>query len=170
MSPGLVFHCPERAVLKSEQLDSEESTATNESLHEDPSDKTFTPIIALSRYPYKLIKDDSLSQQIASRFFDKNQFWARSWDMYAHSSPKKALSLSLISYACQLLPLYALQPGLSMHSTHPVRSDWCIAQGVCGSVHKVIFAGVVTMPVRWCRTASKCRERMESRSGNYVGK
>ncbi|PYI33015.1 hypothetical protein BP00DRAFT_471315 [Aspergillus indologenus CBS 114.80] len=57
------------------------STATDESVHEDPSDKTFTPIIALSRYPYKLIKDDSLSQQIASRFFDKNQFWARSWDI-----------------------------------------------------------------------------------------
>ncbi|RAH72420.1 uncharacterized protein BO66DRAFT_418955 [Aspergillus aculeatinus CBS 121060] len=70
-----------------QHLDSEESTATNESLHEDPSDKTFTPIIALSRYPYKLIKDDSLSQQIASRFFDKNQFWARSWDIYYHYTP-----------------------------------------------------------------------------------
>ncbi|RAK72790.1 uncharacterized protein BO72DRAFT_480774 [Aspergillus fijiensis CBS 313.89] len=71
----------------SQRLDSEESTATDESLHEDPSDKTFTPIIAFSRYPYKLIKDDSLSQQIASRFFDKNQFWARSWDIYYHYTP-----------------------------------------------------------------------------------
>ncbi|PYH82755.1 hypothetical protein BO82DRAFT_412906 [Aspergillus uvarum CBS 121591] len=61
--------------------------ATDASLHEDPSDQTFTPIIALSRYPYKLIKDDSLSQQIASRFFDKNQFWARSWDIYYHYTP-----------------------------------------------------------------------------------
>ncbi|PYH45477.1 uncharacterized protein BP01DRAFT_398403 [Aspergillus saccharolyticus JOP 1030-1] len=70
-----------------EQSESEELIASIEDSHKDTSDKIFAPIIALSRYPYKFIKDEGLSQQIASRFFDKNQFWARSWDIYYHYTP-----------------------------------------------------------------------------------
>lgn len=43
--------------------------------------KGYSPIIALSRYPYKWCSKDH-SQDIASAFFDQGKFWAREWDLY----------------------------------------------------------------------------------------
>lgn len=40
----------------------------------------YTPIVALSKYPYKWC-DRIHSQDIASAFFDQGQFWAREWDL-----------------------------------------------------------------------------------------
>ena len=48
----------------------------------------YTPIVALSKYPYKWC-NQSHSQDIASAFFDKGKFWAREWDLYvAIASPR----------------------------------------------------------------------------------
>jgi hypothetical protein len=44
-----------------------------------PHDK-FTPVVALSRYPYKFCNKDCM-QDIASAFFDQGKFWAREWDL-----------------------------------------------------------------------------------------
>ncbi|KAJ4992814.1 QDE-2-interacting protein [Stagonosporopsis vannaccii] len=41
----------------------------------------YTPIIALSKYPYKWC-DKTHAQDIASAFFDQGKFWAREWDLY----------------------------------------------------------------------------------------
>jgi len=40
----------------------------------------FTPIQALSKYPYKYC-DKSHMQDIASAFFDQGKFWEREWDL-----------------------------------------------------------------------------------------
>lgn len=45
-----------------------------------PHDGTFCPILAMSRYPYHYIRGD-LMQKVASRFFDRGQFWEREWDL-----------------------------------------------------------------------------------------
>lgn len=44
------------------------------------SEKYFTPIVALSKYPYKFC-DKNWKQTIASTFFDEGKFWARGWDL-----------------------------------------------------------------------------------------
>ncbi|KAJ4348695.1 uncharacterized protein N0V89_010073 [Didymosphaeria variabile] len=46
-----------------------------------PHEKYFTPIVALSKYPYKFCNKDCM-QGIASAFFDQGKFWAREWDLY----------------------------------------------------------------------------------------
>ncbi|KAA8646301.1 hypothetical protein EYZ11_004422 [Aspergillus tanneri] len=43
-------------------------------------DGSFCPVVAVSRFPYKFVKDQ-LSQTVASQFFDRGQFWSRSWDL-----------------------------------------------------------------------------------------
>jgi hypothetical protein len=40
----------------------------------------FTPILALSKYPYRFCNKDCM-QDIASAFFDQGKFWAREWDL-----------------------------------------------------------------------------------------
>lgn len=40
----------------------------------------FTPIVALSKYPYKFC-DRTHLQDIASAFFDAGKFWMREWDL-----------------------------------------------------------------------------------------
>jgi hypothetical protein len=40
----------------------------------------FTPIQALSKYPYKFCNKSHM-QQIASAFFDNGKFWKREWDL-----------------------------------------------------------------------------------------
>lgn len=44
-------------------------------------DKTFCPLMAVSRFPYRHIKGE-LSQTVARKFFDGGKFWERTWDMY----------------------------------------------------------------------------------------
>ncbi|KAL4916315.1 hypothetical protein BDW62DRAFT_218806 [Aspergillus aurantiobrunneus] len=51
-----------------------------------PHDGTFCPMTAISRFPYHHIRG-RLMQQVASRFFDKGQFWDRSWDLYYIHAP-----------------------------------------------------------------------------------
>ncbi|KAF1917951.1 hypothetical protein BDU57DRAFT_494404 [Ampelomyces quisqualis] len=41
----------------------------------------FTPIQALSKYPYRFCNNNN-SQEIASAFFDAGKFWNREWDLY----------------------------------------------------------------------------------------
>ena len=59
-----------------------ESTASSEQTPQDPleHDGSFCPLLAISRYPYRFLKD-KLSQSVASRFFDRGKFWSRSWDV-----------------------------------------------------------------------------------------
>lgn len=40
----------------------------------------FTPIIALSKFPYKFCNPNN-SQEIATAFFDAGKFWVREWDL-----------------------------------------------------------------------------------------
>ena len=51
-----------------------------ETLPISPSNGQFSPLVAVSRYPYRNIKGD-LSKQVSSRFFDAGKFWNRSWNM-----------------------------------------------------------------------------------------
>ncbi|OCL09401.1 hypothetical protein AOQ84DRAFT_375871, partial [Glonium stellatum] len=44
-------------------------------------DQTFSPIISISKYPYKFVNQRD-SQRIASKFFDAGKFWMREWDLY----------------------------------------------------------------------------------------
>lgn len=45
-----------------------------------PATQHYTPIVALSKYPYKWCNKEH-SQAIASTFFDQGKFWAREWDL-----------------------------------------------------------------------------------------
>lgn len=45
-----------------------------------PSDGTFCPLLALSKYPYKYLQGE-MSQKVANRFFERGLFWKRQWDL-----------------------------------------------------------------------------------------
>ncbi|PYH92624.1 hypothetical protein BO71DRAFT_357002, partial [Aspergillus ellipticus CBS 707.79] len=51
-----------------------------------PPDGTFTPLLALAKYPYRRITGD-LSERVADRFFNAGKFWERPWDMYYVYAP-----------------------------------------------------------------------------------
>ncbi|OJJ51670.1 hypothetical protein ASPZODRAFT_447596 [Penicilliopsis zonata CBS 506.65] len=46
-----------------------------------PVENAFSPLLAVSRFPYKYIRGD-LSQAVAKKFFDGGKFWTRGWDLY----------------------------------------------------------------------------------------
>ncbi|KAI9045473.1 uncharacterized protein KD926_007888 [Aspergillus affinis] len=52
------------------------------------NDGSFCPLLGISKYPYRFLKD-RLSQSVASRFFDRGQFWSRSWDVYYCHLPSR---------------------------------------------------------------------------------
>lgn len=43
-------------------------------------DGSFCPLMGIAKYPYRFVKGQ-LSQTVASRFFDRGQFWTRCWDV-----------------------------------------------------------------------------------------
>ena len=43
--------------------------------------ESFIPLMTLSKFPYKHIKNREVGQQIASNFFDAGKFWQIHWDM-----------------------------------------------------------------------------------------
>jgi hypothetical protein len=45
-----------------------------------PATQHYSPIVALSKYPYKWC-NKTHAQDIASAFFDQGKFWAREWDL-----------------------------------------------------------------------------------------
>ncbi|KAL6233694.1 hypothetical protein BDW75DRAFT_241755 [Aspergillus navahoensis] len=53
-----------------------------------PNNGTFCPMLAMSRFPYHHICGD-LMKKVASRFFDKGQFWDRKWDLYYTHAPHR---------------------------------------------------------------------------------
>ncbi|KAL4785654.1 hypothetical protein BJX76DRAFT_323866 [Aspergillus varians] len=53
-----------------------------------PHDGTFCPMTVMSRFPYHRIRGD-LMQKVANNFFDKGQFWDRSWDLYYIHAPAR---------------------------------------------------------------------------------
>ena len=46
-----------------------------------PPNLSFSPILPLSKYPYKFINGNAM-QTVASAFFDNQQFWQRKWDLF----------------------------------------------------------------------------------------
>ncbi|KAL5453636.1 hypothetical protein PMIN06_005398 [Paraphaeosphaeria minitans] len=64
----------------------------------------FTPIVGLSKYPYKFCNKDCM-QAIASAFFDQGKFWAREWDLYYLWDIEESKPLILVreNQACDLL-------------------------------------------------------------------
>ncbi|KAK1139866.1 hypothetical protein N8T08_011111 [Aspergillus melleus] len=86
-----------------------ESTASSEQSSSSPDppehDGSFCPLLAISRYPYRFLKD-KLSQSVASRFFDRGQFWSRSWDVYyCHLPPRLGSKYLLLVPAYQFRKL-----------------------------------------------------------------
>ena len=59
-------------------------------------EKCFTPIVALSKFPYKYCGRD-WSQKIATAFFDQGKFWAREWDLYYLWDVRKEKPLVLVA-------------------------------------------------------------------------
>ncbi|KAL2867067.1 uncharacterized protein BJX67DRAFT_381386 [Aspergillus lucknowensis] len=53
-----------------------------------PHDGTFCPFSAVSRFPYHHIRGD-LMHRVASKYFDKGQFWDRTWDLYYIRAPPR---------------------------------------------------------------------------------
>lgn len=47
--------------------------------------EAFCPIIAISKYPYKFVRNHELGQRIASEFFDNAKFWRYQWKMSVSS-------------------------------------------------------------------------------------
>lgn len=50
--------------------------------------ESFCPIAALSKLPYKSIRNKDLGQRIASAFFDQSKFWSYTWDICYAWPPK----------------------------------------------------------------------------------
>lgn len=46
-----------------------------------PRGQPLSPILAVSKYPYKFVADKELSERIAQKFFIDGKFWRRQWDM-----------------------------------------------------------------------------------------
>ncbi|KAL4882897.1 hypothetical protein BJY04DRAFT_216982 [Aspergillus karnatakaensis] len=69
------------------------------SLPPSPHDGTFCPMTAISRYPYHYIRGD-LMQKVASRFFDKAQFFDRPWDLYYIHAPDRLGGRPLVLVPC----------------------------------------------------------------------
>lgn len=42
---------------------------------------SFCPIVSISKFPYKYIRDSTAKQNIASGFFDSQKFWDNLWDL-----------------------------------------------------------------------------------------
>ncbi|PVH98438.1 hypothetical protein DM02DRAFT_531085 [Periconia macrospinosa] len=59
-------------------------------------DKSFAPLVALSKYPYKFCNKDH-AQAVASAFFDAGKFWAREWDLYYLWDIEESKPLILVS-------------------------------------------------------------------------
>ncbi|KAL4897164.1 hypothetical protein BDV59DRAFT_190949 [Aspergillus ambiguus] len=51
-------------------------------------DGTFSPLMAVARFPYRHVKGE-LSQKVASQFFDGGKFWERRWDLYYIQPPRR---------------------------------------------------------------------------------
>ncbi|GES58576.1 hypothetical protein ATEIFO6365_0004072700 [Aspergillus terreus] len=58
-------------------------------------DKTFCPLMAVSRFPYRHIKGE-LSQTVARKFFDGGKFWERTWDIYYIQPPTRVSPRALL--------------------------------------------------------------------------
>lgn len=52
-----------------------------------PSDGTFCPLLALSKYPYKYLQGE-IRDKVANRFFERGLFWKRQWDLYVPYFPQ----------------------------------------------------------------------------------
>jgi hypothetical protein len=46
-----------------------------------PSKLAYCPIIAVSKLPYKWLRDEDPEEKIADRFFNAGKFWHRPWDL-----------------------------------------------------------------------------------------
>jgi len=46
-----------------------------------PHGQPLSPILAVSKYPYKFVSDKELSERIAQEFFVDGKFWRREWEM-----------------------------------------------------------------------------------------
>ncbi|KAL2854813.1 hypothetical protein BJY01DRAFT_257605 [Aspergillus pseudoustus] len=91
-TPQLLLESPKSHLNSLHIPASEYKTAYEASLSDpappSPHDGTFCPITALSRFPYHHIRGE-LMQRVASKFFDKGQFWDRPWDLYyIHAPPR----------------------------------------------------------------------------------
>ena len=63
--------------------------------------RSFCPIAAVSRFPYKYIRSGD-ADAIANRFFNAGKFWNRCWDLYADSLVSFLVWLASASYHPQL--------------------------------------------------------------------
>jgi len=46
-----------------------------------PQGYTFSPLTAVSKYPYTFIKGKDLQAEVAANFFSEGRFWRRTWRM-----------------------------------------------------------------------------------------
>ncbi|KKZ65982.1 hypothetical protein EMCG_08276 [[Emmonsia] crescens] len=65
--------------------------------------KSFCPISAVSRFPYKYVRGSD-GDRIAQRFFSEGKFWKRSWDIYYIHPPPDISSRPLV-----LVPSHQVQ-------------------------------------------------------------
>ncbi|KAL2359200.1 hypothetical protein RJZ56_007960 [Blastomyces dermatitidis] len=57
--------------------------------------RLFCPISAISRFPYKYVRDSD-GERIAQRFFNEGKFWKRPWDIYYINPPLSISTRPLI--------------------------------------------------------------------------
>jgi len=78
---------PSKKTVGPSQIHSKESTVNLRLGEAAPTNLRFCPILALAKFPYKFLPGHAIksSQAIATRFFDKDQFWERTWDLYVLS-------------------------------------------------------------------------------------
>ncbi|KAF2118635.1 hypothetical protein BDV96DRAFT_642822 [Lophiotrema nucula] len=89
----------------------------------------FTPIVALSKYPYKFCSKDLL-QDIATAFFDAGKFWNREWDLFYvrdFDEPTKPLILVRESQVENLLKEINSTLKLRLRITDQQREDGLVA-------------------------------------------
>jgi hypothetical protein len=96
-----------------------------------PAGYNFTPITALSKFPYKFCNRDH-TQDIASAFFDANKFWNRAWDLYFVWDIDENLSKPLIlvpeSQVDQLLKEINSTLNLQVRITNQQREDGLVGR------------------------------------------
>ena len=77
--------------------------------------ESFCPIITISKYPYKYIRNEQIKEQIADGYFNGGKFWRRVWDLFVF-----IIILVSVRSLLTLLQILCLANSLGFwEATHP---------------------------------------------------
>ncbi|KAF7586936.1 hypothetical protein BBP40_008010 [Aspergillus hancockii] len=124
------------------------------------NDSSFSPLIAISRFPYKYVKGE-LSQKIASQFFDGGKFWDRCWDLYYLHLPPHPVSRHMIFVPTTQVRAFFLVINRALQCTLSLSEDGLVSRFQNDGFPQPTFLGQ--------STSRQTKDRLESRIPPSLG-